>query len=182
MAEGKKEKLTEGDLTAYEIAFIERYLIDFNAAGAWREAFPDRAPQHAKVKGCLMLQKPRVAKEIKKRLKERSAQIKVDTYYVVEKLLEVVNADFVDAVKYLSKEEFENLPEEHRRLIQSVKITRKSFRDTTEDIFQVTFMSKDKALELLGKHSGAFLKDEMNINVNLKGFADIVKEVFPEER
>jgi len=179
--EVREAKRIRETVTPAELVFIDRYLVNFNAAEAWREAFPEKDPKSSKTLGCLALKKPRVAAEIKKRLHERSQAIKVDTYFVIEKLLKVVNADFVDTILEMSKEDFSNIPEEIRTLIKSVKITRKRVGNMEEDTFLVTFMDKDKALEMIGKHTGAFIKDEINVNINMKGFADIVKELYPED-
>lgn len=168
-------------------AFVECYLTHFNAKKAYMTVFGAKNDNCATALGSGYLRRDNVQQYLTQRLAERRAQLHVDQQYVVRKLVEVVESDFVDAIQYLSKDELSKIPEDIRKLIQSVELI-KNRNYTTNDSgsyenesekYKVIFMSKDNAITLLGKHTGAFMKDNISANINMDQmtFTDALKKL-----
>lgn len=186
MKEKKKRKPTPPPAKSItkKRAFVDNYLRDFNARRAYIEVYAKNiTDESAATQACTLLKEKDVQVYLTQCLEDRKAELKVDQNYVVRKLLEITEADFVDSIQYLTKDQIEKIPKDIRRLIQSIKIAKSHKTDGDLDIFtqkyEVQFMSKDKALELLGKHTGAFMKDNINANIDLgrQSFTDALKEL-----
>ncbi len=167
--------------------FIERYLLHFNASKAYSETYGVTNALTAGTNGARLLKDAKVQQYLQRRLAERKAELHVDTQYVVRKLTEIVEADFVDSTQYLTADQLKKIPENIRKLIQSIELvkTRNSSHtnsgdyETETEKYKVTFMSKDNAIGLLGKHTGAFIKDNVSANINLDQmtFTDALKQL-----
>jgi len=70
----------------------------------------------------------------------------------------------------LSPEQIKELPEEVRRLITRFKRTKKDFRDgkgkiyLSEDVIELHFVSKEKAMDMICKHVAFYSPIQININ------------------
>lgn len=177
------------------IDFVEAYLRNFNASAAYKAVFDCPNVSWAAVEASKFLNHPEVQQYLQQRLKERRTQLHVDQAYVVHKLTEIVETDFTQSMRVMTYKQIEALPVEVRKLIQGVKLKKKTFENeqengrynsTTTEEYEVTFMSKDKAIEALGRHTGTFMKDNVRGNVDLgqmsftdmvKGMADIPEEI-----
>lgn len=170
-----------------QIAFIENYLLHFNGGQAYSEVYGVLDPASAGACASRLLKDVAVQRYLNQRLEDRRAELHIDQNYVVRKLMEIVEADFVGSTQYLTEKQINEIPKNIRKLIQSiekVKTTNSSstnsgdYENTTEK-FKVTFMSKDLALQSLGKHTGAFMKDNINANINMDQmtFSDALKKL-----
>ena len=167
--------------------FIEHYLTHFNASKAYGDVFGVPAGHNRDATASAILRRNEVQQYLQQRLAERKATLNVDTQYVVRKLTEVIETDLVSSTAYLSRDQLDKMPEATRKLVQSVELvkTRNSSHTNSGDYenetekFKVTFMSKDNAITLLGKHTGAFIKDNVSANVNLDQmtFTDALKKL-----
>ena len=166
-------------------AFVDNYLLDFNATRAYREVYsPNGSDNSCKVSGSKLLTLIDVQQYLSEKLTERKQQLHVDQSYVVRKLLDITEIDYVDSIQHLTNDQIEKIPKDVRKFIQSIKLLRtktrgeNNFESETEK-YEVTFMSKDKALELLGKHTGAFMKDNVQGQYDLgrMGFTDALREL-----
>lgn len=164
------------------IKFVEEYLIDWNATRAYMAVYGTKNENGAGAAATRVLRKNSIKLYLQKRVDERNAELRVDSSYVVKKLQEVVESDYCGTIRYMTQNELDDLPKNVRKLIQAVKIKRNKFTNVQsgmeqeQESYEVKFMSKDKAIELLGKHTGTFMKDnDANLNVNLKGFASILE-------
>lgn len=163
--------------------FIERYLLHFNASKAYSDTYGVKNALVASANASRLLTDAKVQQYLQRRLAERKAELNVDTNYVIRKLTEIVEADYVDSTQYLSAEELKKIPDNIRKLIQSIEIVKtknqsRDFENTTEK-YKVTFMSKDAAIQALGKHTGAFIKDNItgNFNLDQMSFTDALKKL-----
>lgn len=167
--------------------FVEHYLMHFNAKRAYMAVFGNKNDASSTVLASQFLSRPNVQQYLTQRLAERRAQLHVDTQYVIRKLLDIVEADFVDSTQYLTKQELAQIPEEIRKLIQSIELVKtRNYNSTNSGTYEnetekykVTFMSKDNAITLLGKHTGAFMKDNISANINMDQmtFTDALKKL-----
>lgn len=167
--------------------FIERYLSHFNATQAYKDTYGLKNELSAASSASDLLRNPNVQQYLQRRLAERKAEIHIDTHYVVRKLNEIVEADLVSSTAFLTADELEKMPANIRKLVQAVELVKTKnktstnsgdYENTTEK-YKVTFMSKDNAITLLGKHTGAFIKDNVSANINLDQmtFTDALKQL-----
>ena len=191
MSQEKTENLkapeTLKTLPKKHLDFIERYLSHFNAAKAYSDTYGIQNTNAAAVSASRLLTNDKVQQYLQRRLAERKAELHVDTNYVVRKFTEIIEADYVDSTQYLSADQLKKIPENIRKLIQGVELmktknktsTNSGDYETETEKYKVTFMSKDAALANLGKHTGAFIKDNVSANINLDQmtFTDALKQL-----
>lgn len=174
---------TPTKLSTRHLAFVEDYLLHFNASQAYSKVYPATKGHSLAACASQLLTRIDVQQYLQRRLAERKAQLNVDASYVVRKLTEIVEADFVNSTQFLTKHELDKIPENIRKLIQSIEIQKQTNRgenfDTTTEKYKVTFMSKDAAINALGKHTGAFMKDNVSGQYNLDQmtFTDALKQL-----
>lgn len=178
---------TPAKLSRKQEAFIERYLLHFNATEAYKAIYGLVDDTSASACASKLLRSDKVQQYLQRRLAERKQDLHVDTQYVVRKLTEIIDADLVGSIAYLTKNELEKMPLNIRKLVQAVELvkTKNTSRtnsgdyETTTEKYKVTFMSKDNAVTLLGKHTGAYIKDNVTANINLDQmtFTDALKKL-----
>lgn len=187
----KKKKENPNKRLAPELRakeFVEAYLVNFNATAAYSLVFDCEPTNACTVAASAFLRTIDVQQYLQQRLKERRDELHVDQNFVVKKLLQIVETDYVDSIQYLTKDQINQIPKSVRPLIQSIELDKSRTENTdaegnekifTSTRYKVTFMSKDKAIELLGKHTGAFMRDNVQLNADLgrMSFTDALKEL-----
>lgn len=179
--------VTPKKLSRKQEAFIENYLLHFNAAKAYSTVYGILDPAHASGSASRLLADATMQQYLQRRLAERKAELHIDVNYVVRKLTEIVEADFVDSTQYLTANQLKEIPSEIRKLIQSIEIhktknsqhTNSGDYETETEKYKVTFMSKDAALQGLGKHTGTYIKDNVSgqFNLDQMTFTDALKQL-----
>lgn len=179
-----KTKTPNKKVDNYQKAFVDNYLSDFNAKRAYLETInPKVTPESATAQASKLLTDRNVQQYLSEKLNERRQQLHVDQSYVVRKLLDITEIDYVESIQHLTKNELEKIPKDVRKLIQSVKLIKTKTNNESGEFltekYEVVFMNKDKALELLGKHTGTFMKDNVQgqFDMGRMGFTDALKEL-----
>lgn len=185
--ETKKPREKSEKLVKKHHDFVEHYLLHFNATQAYKATYGTKNDLAAGASASKLLKQNNVQQYLQQRLAERKAELHLDTNYVVRKYNEILAADYVDGTQYLTKEQLDSMPKAVRLLVQSVelmKTTNKTSNNSgdytnTTIKYKVTFMSKDNALNQLGKHTGAFIKDNLtgNFNLDQMTFTDALKQL-----
>ena len=173
--------------------FVDEYLTNgYNATEAYASCCAGKSTKSRESCGTLgsnLLQNVKVKQYLELRIEQRKKELHVDQNYVVRKLLEIVECDVVEQTQYLTKDELDKMPKNVRKLVTSIETikttTKRSFKygnETEEEFnekYKVTFMSKDKAIDSLGKHTGAFMKDNITLqgNIETKSFTDALKDI-----
>lgn len=177
------KKPADSPLPLKEKTFLEEYLLDWNGTRAYMHVYKCKNENTAASLSNRLLRKVKVQEYLAKRVEERNLELRIDQTYVINKAKEIVECDYSGTVE-MTESKLESLPLATRKLIQSVKIKKKTttsdrFDTETEEVtYLVTFMSKDRAHEMLAKHTGTYAKDnERDVNLNIKGFAAIVAEL-----
>ena len=147
--------------------FCQEYIIDFNGTRAATDAgFSKRS---AKVTACRLLTKANIQQRNYELLKDRSERTKITQDMVLQELKILACSDFRDYGEIirdlahpdgrLKLKVFNEIKGDATRAIQSIS------EHITKDGIQLKFKlhSKTPALELLGKHLGAF------VDLNIKG-------------
>lgn len=146
-------------LTEKQIMFCKEYIIDFNATRAAKSA--GYSEKTASEMGYENLTKPQIQEYIKKLTAKREEKLELSAEMVVKELMKIAFAD----VKELYDENGRLL--EPYELSDSAAATISSFKsrregDKKDGLYQVEEykrFSKEKSLELLGKHLGLFELD-----------------------
>jgi len=108
----------------------------------------------------------------------RNKRTQIDQDFVVRKLKQIVDCDYYGTVR-MTQKEFDDIDDDTAKLIQGVKI-KENIRtnldgETISKFYEVTFMSKDKAIECLAKHTGTYEKDNKQMGQGIsQGFASAI--------
>jgi phage terminase small subunit len=169
MAEKKKNK---GVLTLKQEKFVNEYLIDLNATqAAIRAGYSEKT---AKDIGCENLAKPNIAEAIGKAFKERAQRTKVDADWILKHCSEMLTADIGDILNDVgSFKPISEWPKIWRQMLSGCDIKElfdyeKGVKSNIGELIKAKFVSREKILELTGKHVnvGAF-KENVAFNGNL---------------
>lgn len=135
--------------------FCQEYVIDFNGARAARDSgFSEKT---ARVKASQLLTKINIQERIAELLKDRSERTKVTQDMVLKELAILGFSDFTKFAKYKKKTGLvvantDEIKGGRTRAIKSMKQV-----DTKDGgSISIKLHGKEKALELLGKHTGLF--------------------------
>ena len=168
-------------LTPKEKSFCEHYVQSFNSTRASRLAGYNQKATSLATTGYNLLRKPEVAEYVDKLVAERNRTCQVDAKWVVDRLKQVAYADFSKFMEMgkegCTKDELEKIPKYIRTMIQSIQIHEKPNRydrhgeciEEESKVYKFTLMSKDKAVKLLGKHTGAIKDIAETTNVHYHG-------------
>lgn len=155
-------------LSAKRQRFVHEYLIDLNAAGAYKRAgYVVKNDHLAAVEGARLLTNPDVAAAISAAQAKLAKKLEVNAESVLREYCRIAFSDIgqvfddsgqIQAVK--------DIPEDARRAVSSIKVRRviEGSGDDAEEIETVEFKLWDKlnALEKLAKHLG-LLKDQVEL-------------------
>ncbi len=159
MAKQTKDK-TKKKFPKKQKIFIEEYLVDFNAT---RSAEAAGYSNNGANQACYLLMiNVDVRNEIERRIKERRKLIQVDQFYVINKAKKIVEAEYFNSViieAETTQEAIDSVPDHLKAFMTGFEIIEKSYGvgeyKTTTKSYKFKFMSKDKALGMLGRHTGA---------------------------
>lgn len=137
--------------------FCQQWIVDFNGARACFVAGGSKNKHVARVTACHWMARADIQKRIAELLRNRSERTQVTQDMVVKELAIPAFADFTDFAKYTKKdgliiEETKKIKGEKTRAIKSMRQT------TSKDggSISIELHGKEKALELLGRHTGVF--------------------------
>ena len=174
-------------LTNKQKVFVNEYLKDLNATRAYKTAYKNiKSEETAATNGSKLLRNTKVAEEIQKRMDERAKRTEITQDKVLK---EIAKLAFTDITSIVSVKKFKTEKGEYS------KVVIKDFSELTEDQrvcisgvketklgIEVSFCSKERALELLGRHLGMF-NDKLQISGEVKTgnpFAGLTTEELKE--
>ena len=165
-------------LTDKQERFCLEYVIDFNATQAAIKA--GYSEKTAKDIGCQNLAKLDIQARLKE-LKQKSIdKLDLDHTKVLQQLRNWAYSDITETIE-LSSKEIKELPLEIRQLITKFKRTIKTTPSGTEEVIELSFVSKEKAIEMIAKHIGFFEVDnaqkESKVVQNLVISDEMVKQL-----
>ena len=147
------------NLTPKQQRFVEEYLIDLNATqAAIRAVYSEKT---AKSIGQENLTKPDIQKAIEEAQNKRTEQTKIDSAYVLKRLVEIDQMDVLDIMDDNGNvKPIKDWPKIWRQYISNIETI--SMDDGEGWLKKIKWPDKVKNLELLGKHVsvGAF-KDKI---------------------
>lgn len=146
-----------GKLTDKQKMFCKEYLVDLNATqAAIRAGYSEKT---ATATGCENLRKPNIQGYIQELKKERADKLEITQLAVLKELHNWAFSDITETIS-LTPCEVQDLPIEVRRLITKYKKTTRSIGDEMmEEVIELHFVSKEKAMEMIARHIGFYEKD-----------------------
>lgn len=159
-------------LSARQKRFAEEYIKDLNGAAAAVRA--DYSPRTAEQIAWQLLQKPHVVEYVAKLQAERSKRTKIDADYVLNRLAEIDQMDFLDIMNDdMSLKALSQWPKVWRQYLTSFELAelfegRGDDRQIIGVLKKIKWPDKVRNLELLGKHvSVNAFRDQVDVNVNV---------------
>lgn len=146
-------------LTDKQELFCLEYLKDLNATqAAIRAGYSQKT---ANEQGSRLLVNVSIQKRISQLKEQRNKRIEVDIDYMTKTLLNWIESDITQTLS-LTADEIKKLPLEVRKMVSSYKRNRIEVNDEViKETFDLKFVSKEKAAEMLAKHIGYFEKDNL---------------------
>lgn len=144
------------NLTAKQARFVEEYLADLNATQAAIRA--GYSASNADKIGSQLLGKTRVASAIRQAQEDRAARAKRSNDDLLDELDNMTVGGLNEALTALGLKPAVPIDEDVSRRVKSVKIrtVRKGKSKQPEQIIEITFYDKIRAIELSGRHRGMF--------------------------
>jgi phage terminase small subunit len=174
-------------LTAAQERFCQEYLVDLNAAAAYRKAYPKANARSAEQAGSRLLRNVKVAARVEALMKTRADRVQVTTDDVLRELIAVGTSD-IDDVELDRDGRLvvrDGAPVHARKSVSSVKVRRRLIPRGTdlEPIEEITteikLWNKVEALRQLGQHLGMF-KERVEVTTN-SGIFIVPATATPEE-
>lgn len=162
-------------MTEKQKRFADEYLIDLNATRAYRAAYPSvKKTETAASAAARMLRNVKVAEYIAERMEERQKRTEITQDMVLQELAAIAFARATDYVSVrdgmVQVKDTDQLSDPQIAAIAGIK--------ETQNGIEVKLGSKEKTLELLGRHLGMW-NDKINVagQVEAKNpFADLTTE------
>lgn len=144
-------------LTDKQKKFIDEYLVDLNATqAAIRAGYKEKAAYRT---GAENLRKPQIQEEIQKRMEERQKRTEITQDMVLQELAAIAFARATDYVSVMGGmaqvKDTDQLSDSQIAAIAGIK--------ETQNGIEVKLGSKEKTLELLGKHLGMW-SDKLDVS------------------
>lgn len=159
-------------LTPRQERFVEEYLLDLNAT---RAAL--RAGYKHRDMGRQLLTHPHVVDAIASRKLARGEQFEVKAEHVLRELVRLASVDVTLAFNADgSMKPLDEIPLDTRRAIAGIEIEEERYGKDGElvrgRVKKLRFTTKDRALELLGKHLGLFVDTKIEVNLSWAALAE----------
>jgi phage terminase small subunit len=157
--------------------FLQRYVQDFSLTKSYRFAYPTCSnDESAAASGSKLLRQPKVKTRLAEILDERAKATKVDSTYVVEYLKGAAELDLEDFATIgkagVTLKEFKSIPKAVRKYCTEVTMSESKLGAI---IVNFKVFSKEKAIEMLAKHTGATRERvELSGNVTVNSITDLV--------
>nr|DAY96926.1 MAG TPA: Terminase small subunit [Caudoviricetes sp.] len=146
-------------MTEKQKIFADEYLIDLNATRAYRAAYPSvKKDETAASAAARMLRNVKVAKYITERMEERQRRTEITQDMVLQELAAIAFARVTDYVSVMGGmaqvKDTDQLSDSQIAAIAGIK--------ETQNGIEVKLGSKEKTLELLGRHLGMW-NDKLDV-------------------
>lgn len=161
--------LNDKVLDKYKL-MVDEYLINgFNGRQAYKKFNPEASDRTAEVNFSLILSKAEVSDYLDAKKRDISRDIGTSHRAILDELTRWAYSDITNVIT-LTPEEVKELPPGIRRLITAFETKTRILTDGTRIVtVKCTFVSKEKAMEMIHKHIGFYAEDNYQKNVELSG-------------
>lgn len=164
-------------LTPKQQRFLDEYFVDFNATRAYKAAgYTVKNDNVAAVSAKNLLRNSKIDAAFKKEMEERNKQVAVDKLFVLEYLKGAVELDLEHYAKVGKKgvtiQEFQKINQKIKRYVTEVS---QSETKTGKVVVNFKVFSKEKAMDMLAKHTGASIQRvELSGELTVNSISDLV--------
>lgn len=153
--------MAKDKLTAQQVAFVDAYMVHFNATRAAREAGFKSPAKY----GHQLLQKPYIKEEVGKRAKDIYDGKEALRHRIVEELCAIAFSNLGDVGTFgphgIDLKQHKDIPEDTKRAIAEYTVTERNDSINAK----VRFHNKIQALEALGRYIELFKESQVSVNV-----------------
>lgn len=147
--------MNEKTLNKYKLVVDEWFVNGFNGTKAYQKFYPKSSYESSDTSFREILEIPRIESYIKEKQDQSQEALKTSHEALLNELERWAYSDITETI-LLAPEQIKKLPIEFRRLITKYKHTKSV--DGSE-IIELHFVSKEKAMEMIHKHTGFYEKD-----------------------
>ena len=156
--------MTEKTFNKYKLVVDEYFVNGFNGRKAYQKFYPDASDETADVNYSNILSITKVQNYLKEKQNQSQEALKTSHEALLSELERWAYSDITQTI-LLTAEQIKELPIEFRRLVTKYKHTQRHIKNSkaeiveTIDIIELHFVSKEKAMEMIHKHTGFYEKD-----------------------
>lgn len=171
--------MTQETFEKYTLVIDEWFINGFNGTQAYLKFYPESSYESADGSFRNILEKTRISEYIEEKKKQAQLALQTSHAKLLEELRNWAYSDITETLM-LEPEQVKELPEEIRRLITKYKHTKRHVRDSkgkiteTIDTIELHFVSKEKAMEMIHKHTGFYEKDNEQKNAPIASIERVV--------
>lgn len=183
--QARAPKPPQRDLNERQRLFIEEYLKDYNAAGAYVRA--GYAKKGAKQSAYQLLTNPHIEQALAQAHKRREARIAITSDDVIRELAICGFSNLSKMFENGELKSLEDVPEDVQRSIAGIEVvTRKAGEGEVEHVAKIKPWDKVGSLIALGRHFGLFqdkldIKAQVDIHAQRKQLEDQVANMTDAE-
>ena len=156
--------MTEKTFNKYKLVIDEYFVNGFNGTKAYQLIYPESRSKTADKRFRELTEIDRIQNYLKEKQNQSQEALKTSHEALLSELERWAYSDITETI-LLTAEQIKELPIEFRRLVTKYKHTQRHLRDSdgkiveTIDIIELHFVSKEKAMEMIHKHTGFYEKD-----------------------
>jgi len=158
--------MKESTIEKYKLVIDEYFVNGFNGVKAYQKIYPDSTYNTADKGFRDIHENPRIEEYLQEKHKEAQTALKTSHAELLREIENWAYSDITETLE-LDIEEVRQLPPEVRRLITSYKKSETRFGKDNENIkttIELKFVSKEKAMEMIHKHTGFYAIDNYQKN------------------
>ena len=156
--------MTEKTFNKYKLVIDEYFVNGFNGTKAYKKFYPNSSENTADVGFREVYGNLRIESYLKEKQNQSQQALKTSHEALLSELERWAYSDITETI-LLTAEQIKQLPIEFRRLVTKYKHTQRHIKNSdgeiveTIDIIELHFVSKEKAMEMIHKHTGFYEKD-----------------------
>lgn len=154
--------MTEKTFEKYKLVIDEWFNNGFNGVKAYQSLYPKAKDETASVEFNKILRIPKIEKYKNQKQEESQKALRTSHESLLEELRNWAYSDITETL-LLNPDQIKQLPPEVRRLITKYETNTKSYTVDEEVVKETTvklwFVSKERAMEMIHKHTGFYEKD-----------------------
>lgn len=159
--------MREATIEKYKMVLSEWYANNFNGSAAYKKFYPDSTDRTAEVEFSKILRKPEMQDHLEALKKGAQEALRTSHEALLLELERWAYSNLTNII-LLTPEQVSELPDEIGRLITGYeKKTRILSNGERVETIKCTFVSKEKAMEMIHKHTGFYAEHNFQKNVEL---------------
>lgn len=162
--------MTERTFEKYKLVVDEWFVNGFNGTKAYQKFYPKVSEDTAAVKFSELVRIGKIENYIESKHKASQKTLKTSHEALLKELENWAYSDITQTL-LLTPEQVKELPEEIRRLITKFKTTTKTYQvgddPVSETVVELWFVSKERAMEMIHKHTGFYAEDNYQRNPSM---------------